>query len=290
MKTAFFRFFPDDWRRDCACLSPAARGLWIEFIAYAWSIGRPCLEHCLEHFSRVLFASKEEMLRALEEWQEHGTAEVEHLPDGKIRVRCRRMERDMQIQSEVRAKNADRAASAAKARWGKHARSNAPSIAPSIATSTPQGMPSATSATSAEGSTQPAGAPGRQPDETDLPTFQPPASFAPAPGADIPESEIEVIAEGERMSPKCPAERCSQWFHLALGRGWRDAGEIPIYRWKSSFRSWWIGTHRGEMEKAQQAGSRGRAARHTPEAAARGLQNSKPLTQEEMQNLKLIEE
>lgn len=77
----------------------------------------------------------------------------------------------------------------------------------------------------------------------------------PSSDADIP-SEAEVIAEGDRLNPVCPPARCVEWLNSAIGRGWRDGADIPIHRWRNSFRSAWGKVSRAEAEKAALAASR----------------------------------
>jgi len=78
---------------------------------------------------------------------------------------------------------------------------------------------------------------------------------APAPDADIP-SEADVIAEGERLNPPCPPARCGEWLNSAIGRGWRDGADIPIHRWRNTFRGAWGKVSRAETEKAALAAHR----------------------------------
>src|SRR5687768_9867751 len=37
MKMPFFQFYPLDWLRDTAKLSPEAKGYWIQILCYAWN-------------------------------------------------------------------------------------------------------------------------------------------------------------------------------------------------------------------------------------------------------------
>lgn len=150
-KTCFFRFFHDDWLRDTRPLSPAAKGMWIDFICLAWSSASSSLQASYKQFSRMLGAEESEFRNVLAELRRFSIADI--VEDGDlVTIGCRRMQKDLELNAQARAFAHERAVKASLASRQKRTSSQSvASLEPasSGATSSASSELSATSATSA---------------------------------------------------------------------------------------------------------------------------------------------
>lgn len=234
MKTAFFRFFQDDWLRDTRQLSLSAKGAWIDFIAYAWSNASSMLQATVPEWCRMLGASEAEFTSVLSEWKKWGIAEIQQA-GGLISVECRRMRKDLEIMEVVKEQNKAKAKKAARSRWSSHAPSNASSIPPSNASSNAGSMLSAassTSATSAASSTSERDAVGH-PRTVQQPEAPKTDSLLPA-GAGGPLK----VQESEKREPQ--AQEIEEWkipllmFAKGKEEEWKLGHKRVAARWVAS--------------------------------------------------------
>lgn len=123
-RALFFRFFHDDWLRDTRPLSLTAKGAWIEIICLAWSNATSMLQADAKQWSRWIGTDEETLLGVLLELERFRIADIIRHPDSTISIECRRMRKDLILNSEERKKSHERAVKAAAKRYGKDASSS----------------------------------------------------------------------------------------------------------------------------------------------------------------------
>jgi len=72
------QFYPGDWLKDPAVrlCCPATRGIWIDLLAYMWADGTASISGTVEALARACSATTDEMVYALQELDQQGTALV----------------------------------------------------------------------------------------------------------------------------------------------------------------------------------------------------------------------
>lgn len=116
----YMQFYPSDWLADCHILSLEARGAWQSIICKAWNSQNPgVVEMNLGSFSKLFGENLKKTQKAIKELECNGIANISYIGD-KIRIVCRRIERDfdMQVSKSQLRMNAGRKGGEAK--FAKH--------------------------------------------------------------------------------------------------------------------------------------------------------------------------
>ncbi len=98
-KLPWMKFFPADYLRDTRSLTLGANGAWINLICYMWDAPqRGSLAYTIQGYSRLFGATIDGCRAVIDELTNpsHPICDREDLPDGTIRLTCRRMVRDQQ--------------------------------------------------------------------------------------------------------------------------------------------------------------------------------------------------
>lgn len=138
MNQPWIRWYPGDWRRDpgLACVSLAARGLWIELLMAMHDCepvgtlainGRAPTPHQVAALVRSTVADVEAGLAELEDAGVFSR-------DAEGRICSRRMARDAEDAERISGRLARAGAIGAAKRWGGHAEANGQAIGQAIAT------------------------------------------------------------------------------------------------------------------------------------------------------------
>lgn len=91
-KLPAFMFYTGDWLKDTRRLSLSAKGAWIELIVAMWDTAeRGTTTDDLDGYARLLGCSAEQAQSCIDEISKRKVCDREDLPDGKIRITCRRM-------------------------------------------------------------------------------------------------------------------------------------------------------------------------------------------------------
>lgn len=117
----YFPFYARDWIAGTRGLSAAARGAWIDILAYLWcrSKTRGRERNAAESWERALSMSEEETKRIFAELKNLDICEITDHSDGSIEIKSRRMCRDAaDIQAGAKARSAQ-ASIAAQMRWAE---------------------------------------------------------------------------------------------------------------------------------------------------------------------------
>lgn len=107
MKMPFIQLFTGDWLKDPAVsmLSPAARGIWVDFICVMHESDRSgVMRGTRQMLARLVRCSTDELSSALNEYQLCATADITEDDNGVVTVVNRRMKRE----ANARKTDADR--------------------------------------------------------------------------------------------------------------------------------------------------------------------------------------
>jgi uncharacterized protein YdaU (DUF1376 family) len=277
-RVLFFRFFHDDWRRDTRPLSFAAKGAWIEWMAYAWSIPSSSTESKIADLARILGSNLREMQKVIAEWEQHRICDIERLHGNVIRITCRRMERDIPIVQGEMLTASERGKAGAIARWSKqhesHASSipqgNAASSASSNACEDAQAMRS--SASSASSVTASA---------VTAESSTPPPAVA---GGMYPTQE-QVLSYAKGAPVIITPEQATSWWEKRSDGGWQTTVQgvlTPIANWRGNLHAFVRSWNAKEKEKQAKAEERQRkqdekdAAKQEKKSVHRGPAEPRP--------------
>lgn len=88
-------FYTGDWLKDTRCLTPAAKGTWIDLICFAWDAPqRGILSMTMDSFARLLGQSRDEVVINLCELGDLKVIDLERKSNGIVQVTCRRQVRE----------------------------------------------------------------------------------------------------------------------------------------------------------------------------------------------------
>jgi len=116
----FIQFFVADWLRDTRVLTCEAKGAWVDLICYSWTAPEPGVLCLLpEAYGRMLGLDKKKTTVVLDELASLGVCDREDLPDGRIKITCRRVVNDHFELLSTKQAQSDAGKRGAEKRWGK---------------------------------------------------------------------------------------------------------------------------------------------------------------------------
>lgn len=94
-KLPYMQFFPADWLRDTRCLSPVARGVWIDLICFLHDCEpRGSATLTLRAWASKLVVTQEVFLEAVKELVEMGVCNSVTVGHGSVTIESRRILRE----------------------------------------------------------------------------------------------------------------------------------------------------------------------------------------------------
>lgn len=116
----YMQFYPSDWLADCHILSLEARGAWQSIICKAWNPQNPgVVEMNLGSFSKLFGENLKKTQKAIKELECNGIANISYIGD-KIRIVCRRIERDFDTQVSKSQLRMNAGRKGGEAKFAKH--------------------------------------------------------------------------------------------------------------------------------------------------------------------------